>query len=106
MRLKTAEMLGDIDLKRATCERAMCVAVALAPLEYGTQAGDQLAGREGLCEVVISANLETDDLVDFVIAGCEEKHGCFLFRAQASAELYPVHCREAYVEDDEVVLTI
>ena len=68
MRLKTAEMLGGIDLKRATCERAMCVAVALAPLEYGTQARGQLAGREGLCDVVISANLETDDLVDFVVA--------------------------------------
>ncbi len=70
--------------------------------EKRADATSELADRERLRDVVVRAELETEDLVELVVAGGQHDDRDGALRAQAPADLEPVHSRQHDVEDDEV----
>src|SRR5690349_21109690 len=83
--------------------------VELFPQQAGTpQLGfdtcHQLAHGEGFGQVVICANLQADDAVDFIIASSQHEDWRDHFPAQNAADLKAVDFREHQVEDDQIRL--
>ena len=74
----------------------------MAPAQQRLHPGLQLAHAEGLGEVVVAADLQTDDLVEFGVPRREEQHGHVAFGAQAAAHLVAVDAGEHHVEHDQV----
>ena len=62
----------------------------------------ELADRERLGDVVVGAELETDHLVELVVAGGQHDDRDGAPRAQLLAYLEPVQLRQHDVEHDEV----
>ena len=68
----------------------------------GAEAREQLARRERLGDVVVGAELETDDAVGLVALRGEHEHGHVALRADALADLEPVDARHHHVEEHGV----
>src|SRR5208282_3720614 len=68
-------------------------------------AGDQLADKERLHDVVVRAQLQTDNAIGFGGAGGQKDHGDvgqFRTAANRLAEFQPIAIRQHHVEDDQV----
>ena len=74
----------------------------LAAAEHGLDAGDEFAHGEGLGHVVVGADFEADDAVDFVVAGGEHEDGDRAGATDLAADLEAVHAGEHEVEHDHV----
>ena len=72
--------------------------------QQGVDARQELADAEGLGEVVVSAQLEAHDLVEFGVPCREEEDGDVGAAADAAADLVAVDAGEHDVQDHEVVL--
>src|SRR5579872_3159249 len=69
---------------------------------YGADARDKFARGERLDDVIVCAELKTDDTVDFGAARCEEENGRVRFFTQLPADFEAVETRQTYVEYDDV----
>ena len=76
----------------------------LTAAQHGLDAGDEFAHGEGLGHVVVSADFEADDAVDFVVAGGEHQDGDGAAAADLAADVEAVHAGEHEVEHQEVGL--
>ena len=65
-------------------------------------AGDELAGAEGLGDVVVGAHGEPDERVDLLGARGEQDHGQLGGRAEPAQHLDPVGARHHHVEHHEI----
>ena len=68
----------------------------------GSQAGKQLARLEGLGQIVVGPQLETDDAVHGVSARGQHQDRHVAARADLAAHIEPVHVGQHQVEDDRV----
>ncbi len=75
-----------------------------AAAEHGFDAGDEFAHGEGLGHVVVGADFEADDTVDFVVTGGEHEDGDSAGAADLAADVEAVHAGEHEVEHQEVGL--
>jgi hypothetical protein len=73
----------------------------LASPKHGSNARRQLAGREGLDDVVVGAELQTDNAIDFTRTRRQQDHGYVRGRAQLTKYREAVDTRQHDVEDDE-----
>ena len=73
----------------------------LSAPQDGLHAGGELAHAERLDEVIIGTELETEKLVDFIIAGCQHDDRDLRDLAQAAAGLHAVETRHHEVKDDD-----
>jgi hypothetical protein len=64
-------------------------------------AGDELAGVEGLRQVVVRAHLEPDDLVDVLVSRAEHENRNVGALADAATDVDPVEIGQHQVEDDQ-----
>src|SRR5579859_5368375 len=78
------------------------VGVGLRTPEHSVDAGQHLAHRERLGDVVVGAKLEADDLVDLGVLGgdYDDRHPAVL--AQRAAEVEAAHTGQHQVEQDQV----
>src|SRR6185503_7201541 len=76
--------------------------LVLDAAEDGPDAGDELARREGLGQVVVAAQLEADDAVDLLAAGREEEDRDPVVLPDPPADLEAVDLGQHHVEDDEI----
>ena len=73
------------------------------PAQDGPDPGHELAGREGLGDVVVGAELEPEDPVDLVVAGGEHHDGDVAGGAQPPAHVEAVElARQADVDDHQL----
>ena len=72
--------------------------------EQRTDTGRELPGRERLGDVVVRAELQTDDAIHFLAACRQQDDRQRRARADGAAEREPVLAREHDVEDHEVEL--
>src|SRR5690606_6953987 len=94
----------DVHADRAGLQRRrgrLLVAVAAAA-QHGTDPGDQLAGGEGLGDVVVGPYLQADHLVDLAVLGGHHDHGDVGAAAQLAAHLGARQPGQHQVEEDEV----
>ena len=102
--------LVGVDAQAADVDRLLVVVLGLghpgAP-QRGLHARAELAHRERLGDVVVGPELEPEHLVDLLRLGGEhdDRDGRAL-RAQALADLEPVHARQHQVEHHEVELLL
>src|ERR1051326_7255063 len=97
---------GAIEAERPKVESAG-FSVHFFPAEVRLNARDQLARAEGLGHVVVAADLQAEDAVDFVGAGCEKQYRrarqhCGL--ADLAAELEAIDIGQHDVQQDEIGL--
>ena len=76
-------------------------AVERRAAEDALHARDELAGVEGLRQVVVGADLEPDDLVDILVAGGQHQDRHVRSLAHAAADLDAVHVGQVEIEDDQ-----
>src|SRR6266699_565768 len=78
------------------------VGFRLRATQHRVHAGEHLANREWLGDVVVGAKLETDDLVDLGVLGRDDddRHAAAL--AKRAAEVEAAHPRQHQVEQHEV----
>src|SRR6266581_4841908 len=78
------------------------VGFRLRATQHRVHAGEDLANREWLGDVVVGAKLETDDLVDLGVLGRDDddRHAAAL--AKRAAEVEAAHPRQHQVEQHEV----
>jgi len=74
----------------------------LATAEDGADAGHDGAGREGLSDVVVGTEFESEDVIDFGIACGQEEDGDPREVPDLAAKVEPREVGEADVEDGEV----
>ena len=74
--------------------------------ENGADASDHRAGGEGLGDVVVGSELETEDLVDFGIAGGEEEDGHLRKFAHLATDIEAENVGKADVEDEKVAVVL
>src|SRR5688572_8487296 len=72
------------------------------PPQHSADARQKLPWLEGLADVVVCAELETDDAIGFAGHGGQQHDGNLAFSAQLAAEREAVVAREHDVEHDEV----
>jgi len=72
------------------------------PTEQRTHAGDKLAGREGLREVIVGTELEPNYLVELGIARREHQDGHIALLPDAAAHLEAVEIGQHDVEEHDV----
>src|SRR5947209_2623141 len=92
--LQNARLLRRADARCATLDAAQdCV-----------DARDKLARVEGLRQIVVRADLKSDDAVNVLAARSQHQNGdCGAFSAQTPQKLEAVHARHHHVEDDKRV---
>jgi hypothetical protein len=73
----------------------------LGAAEHGLDAGEQLARRERLRQVVVGAELESGDAVGLLVARRQHQDRDVRVAADAAADLEPVNVRQAHVEHDD-----
>ena len=71
-------------------------------LENDIDAGHEFARAEGLGDVIITADLEPQHAINFLVAGGEEENRRFRGLANLSTYFEPIALRHADVEHDEV----
>ena len=69
---------------------------------YGFDARDEFAAAEGFADVVVGAQFQTDDAIDFVVARGEKEDGDVAVRADVAAKCQAVGVGQADVEQDAV----
>jgi hypothetical protein len=79
------------------------IAAPLRATQDRPDAGDDFAGRKGFGHIVVAAELESEDAIDFTVARGEEKHRHGGGFAQGPANIETAHVGQADVEDEEVV---
>src|SRR5205085_10405995 len=62
---------------------------------------DELAGRKGLCHVVVRAQFEADDPIDLLVARGQDQNRYRSAGPQLSADLETVEVGQCEVEDDD-----
>jgi hypothetical protein len=68
----------------------------------GVHPGDQLSGREGLDQVIVRSELETEDTVHLVIAGSQEENGDVALRPDPAAYIETVELTgKSDIENDD-----
>ena len=72
------------------------------PAQQRLDARLQLAHAERLGEVVVAADLQSDDLVELGVAGRQEQHRNARLRAQAAADLVAVDAGQHDVEHHQI----
>jgi hypothetical protein len=100
--------IEDTDAARSTDASVSAILVALRWLgltwDEGPEAGEELAEREGLGQVVIGAAVETGDpILHRVPCGEHEDGRPAAAVADPAADLEAVHVRQHDVQDDHVV---
>ena len=75
---------------------------AVGAAEDGADAGGEFAGAEGFGDVVVGAEFEADDAVDFAIACSEEEDGDRRGLAESAADVEAAHVGETDIEDEAV----
>jgi hypothetical protein len=71
--------------------------------QVGFDAGEELRGAEGLGDVIVGANFEADDAVDFVYEGADEDDGATQLVAQEATDLKAIHATgEEDVQQNEI----
>jgi hypothetical protein len=78
------------------------VAWCRCPPQQRPHAAPELADRERLGDVVVSAELEPEHLVELVVAGGEHHDRNRAPRSQLLADLKPVDLRDHHVQHDQV----
>ena len=82
-----------------------CGAEFGAPAQYGAHAGDQLTRVERLAEIIVGADLESDDAVDiFFQRGEQDDRHAGALGAKVAAKIEPRAVRQHHVEHDQVDL--
>jgi len=76
-----------------------------SPAQDGADACDDFAGRKRFGHIIIAAEFETEDAVEFAIAGGEEKHRDRRDFAQAATNFEARHVRQADVKNGEVEIS-
>ena len=76
-------------------------AVGRGAAEHALDARHELARVEGLRQIVVGADLETDDLVDVLVPGGQHQDRDVRALAHAAADLEAVHVGQVEVEDDQ-----
>ena len=76
--------------------------LGVSAAEQGAHAGDELARREGLDEVVVGTQLEADDAILDLALGGEHDDGHVRGLADGAADALAGELGEHQVEDDEV----
>lgn len=79
---------------------------SLAAAKEGSRAGEELANAERLCEVVVGAEFEPDDLVYLGVARRKEEDRRGELRADAPAQFVAVDAGKHDVEDEEVEMAV
>lgn len=69
--------------------------------EDGFHPGDQLARREGFADVVVGAEFESEDAIEFVVAGGEDDHRGAGLEAELAEKIEARAIGQAEVEQDE-----
>ena len=105
--LAVAQHLALVEVDRQSFEHAAlrrrgCRHGALAPQD-GLHARDQLARLEGLGQVVVGTEFESDHAVHHVAAGGQHDDRDVAFLADLAAQRKAVHLGEHHVEDGGVV---
>ena len=91
---------GEIDGQGAALE--LRLVAGLGPPQHGTDAGQQLARVERLGDVVVRAQLESDDLVGVVPAGGDHDQGRVRVLADLARQREPVHARQHQIDEQDV----
>jgi hypothetical protein len=74
--------------------------------EERVNSGEQLANAEGLGDIVVSAEVQSDDFVDFLTFRSQHEDGrCIFFGAELFAYVVPAGAGEHDIEDDESGMT-
>ena len=68
----------------------------------GPDPGDQLAGTEGLGQVVVGSELEAEQLVELVITRGEHHDGEVRVPPDLAGDIQPVQPRQTQVQDDQI----
>src|SRR2546430_10885847 len=76
--------------------------VRRGPSQHSVDTSQHLADREGLGDVVVGAQLESDDLVDLGVLGRDHDDRHPARFAQGAAEVEPAHAGQHQVEEDQV----
>ena len=84
----------------------VAVARQLGPAENRLHTAAELPHREGLGDVVVRAQLETEDLVQLLGLRREHDDRDRALRPEPSADVVPVDLRQHHVEHDQVELTL
>jgi hypothetical protein len=74
----------------------------LRPPQERPNAAPELADRERLRDVVVRTDLQTEHLVDLVVAGRQHDDGNGAQGTHAAAHLEPVHPGEHEIQNDEI----
>src|SRR5262245_40652516 len=73
----------------------------LRSTQDGVDSRQQLSGVEGLGQVVVGADFQTDDAVDIVAARGQHDDGHLRLRSKPSQDFDAVHLRHHHVQNDE-----
>ena len=94
-----------LDAQVAHNQRALILRVVAGPdaaAQDGADARNQLARVEGLGQVIVSTQLQPDNLVDVVVARGEHEDGQVAAGAQLTADLPSIKAGQHQVEHDQV----
>ena len=92
---------GGVDFEVGDREAAVGRGWVAGAAEDGLDAGDELAGAEGLDHVVVGAELQPEEAVWLAAAGGEHDDGDVGADAEAPTDLFAGDLREHEVQDDE-----
>ena len=98
----------EVELERSGADDLLLLAAAGVsreggPSEKHLDARHELTHREGLAEIVVCSELETEDAIQlFVLGGQENDRKRLGLGAQLPAELPPVHARYEDVQDRKI----
>ena len=92
----------DIDLEVPDTHDLLWHRAFSRAAQDGAYTGDQLPGREGLDQIVVRPELESEDSVHLVVSGRQEQDGNVALGPNASADVETVElARQADIEDDD-----
>ena len=96
-------MPGAIDFEAAETQRLLGRWRA-APAQDRAQPREQFARLEGFGQIVVRAELESDDAIGCVAARGQHQHGRVALRAQRAADIETVDIGQGQIEDDRIVV--
>ena len=91
---------GQVDGQRADDERLLSLFRGHAA-QHRTDARHDLAGGEGLDDVVVRADVQAEDAVGILVARGDHEDGHARYAADAPADLHAVDAREHDVQQDQ-----
>ena len=100
-------MTGDVDGQLAELQHlALGLGIGVHAAQQGAGAGHQLAGTEGLHEVVVGAQLQTDDAVLHLALGREHDDGHIRRVADDAADALARHAGQHEVQNDQIEMVL